>query len=69
MFRIPELKPKSKPKSKQGVHGLLYVDNLSQRGMFTTEDPNVFAVIAEKEAQRARRRQEEPVGNEQAHRC
>jgi len=28
------------------LRGLLYVDNLSQRGMFTIEDLNVFAVIA-----------------------
>lgn len=28
------------------VRGLLYVDNLSQRGMFTVEELNVFAVIA-----------------------
>ena len=26
--------------------GLLYVDNLSQRGMFTVDQLNVFAVIA-----------------------
>lgn len=28
------------------TRGLLYVDNLSQRGMFTVEDLNVFTVIA-----------------------
>jgi len=28
------------------VRGLLYVDNLSRRGMFTVDDLNVFAVIA-----------------------
>jgi pSer/pThr/pTyr-binding forkhead associated (FHA) protein len=28
------------------LRGLLYVDNLSRRGMFTVEDLNVFAVIA-----------------------
>jgi adenylate cyclase len=28
------------------IRGLLYVDNLSRRGMFTVDDLNVFAVIA-----------------------
>ncbi len=28
------------------LRGLLYVDNLSRRGMFTVDDLNVFAVIA-----------------------
>jgi len=28
------------------IRGLLYVDNLSRRGMFTTDHLNVFAVIA-----------------------
>lgn len=30
----------------QRVRGLLYVDNLSRKGMFTIDDLNVFAVIA-----------------------
>lgn len=33
-------------RSQQKNFGLLYVDNLSKRGMFTQEDVNVFAVIA-----------------------
>jgi adenylate cyclase len=33
-------------RSQQKNFGLLYVDNLSKRGMFTQEDLNVFAVIA-----------------------
>ncbi len=33
-------------RSQQKNYGLLYVDNLSKRGMFTQEDLNVFAVIA-----------------------
>jgi GAF domain-containing protein len=28
------------------LRGLLYVDNLSRRGMFTVDDLNAFAVIA-----------------------
>jgi GAF domain-containing protein len=28
------------------IRGLLYVDNLSKRGMFTVDHLNVFAVIA-----------------------
>lgn len=28
------------------IRGLIYVDNLSQKGMFTVEDLNAFAVIA-----------------------
>jgi GAF domain-containing protein len=31
--------------------GLLYVDNLSRRGMFTVEELNVFAVIASQAGQ------------------
>jgi len=33
-------------RSREKTFGLLYVDNLSKRGMFTQEDLNVFAVIA-----------------------
>ena len=32
--------------SKERRFGLLYVDNLSRRGMFTVDDLNIFAVIA-----------------------
>jgi len=45
------------------VRGLLYVDNLSQRGMFTVDDLNVFAVIAVQAGlgiDRVRTRQEVP---------
>lgn len=33
-------------RTQERTFGLLYVDNLSKRGMFTQEDLNVFAVIA-----------------------
>lgn len=32
--------------TKQQMFGILYVDNLSQRGMFTVDELNVFTVIA-----------------------
>ncbi len=38
--------PLRSPASTAGAFGLLYVDNLSKRGMFTQDDLNVFAVIA-----------------------
>jgi adenylate cyclase len=47
---------------KERRFGLLYVDNLSRRGMFTVEDLNVFAVIAAQAGlavDRARRYEEE----------
>jgi GAF domain-containing protein len=43
--------------------GLLYVDNLSRRGMFTVEDLNVFTVIATQAGlaiDRARPKEEAP---------
>jgi adenylate cyclase len=33
-------------RSRERIHGLLYVDNLSQSGVFSKEDLSVFAVIA-----------------------
>ncbi len=33
-------------RAQERIFGLLYVDNLSKRGMFTQEDLNVFSVIA-----------------------
>lgn len=51
--------------TKEQMFGLLYVDNLSRRGMFTVDELNVFTVIAAQaglaiERARARAQQEQP---------
>jgi adenylate cyclase len=45
--------------------GLLYVDNLSRRGMFTVEDLNVFAVIASQAGLAIERARAQAAGAEQ----